>query len=275
MFRAIHILTFCADDLPKLGEDDVTQLLVTGMMIALAGFLVLMPAWVLDPRTLDGAAIWTKPQKFNISLALHFATLALLAQQLPEQIRAGRVMRVTTYALLCAFLVETLYIIIQAARGTRSHYNFDTPIEGMIYAAMGVGAVAITGTALVLAIQIARYGDRSRRGLWLGSVIGLSLGFAATLFFTSFLTEGRYVGAPLEGGGAVIPILGWSLEYGDLRPAHFVALHIMQIVPLLGWLSDRRGWNPVIVVICGAQSLLGLATFFLLRALAGQPILTL
>lgn len=273
MFRAIHIPTFCADALPKLGEDDVTQLLVTGMMIALAGFLVLMPAWVLDPRTLDGAAIWTKPQKFNISLALHFATLALLAQQLPEQIRTGRVMRVTTYALLCAFLVETLYIIIQAARGTRSHYNFDTHIEGMIYAAMGVGAVVITGAALVLAIQIARYGDRSRRGLWLGSVIGLSLGFAATLFFTSFLTEGRYVGAPSEGGGAVIPILGWSLEYGDLRPAHFVALHIMQIVPLLGWLSDRRGWNPVIVVICGAQTLLGLATFFLLRALAGQPIL--
>lgn len=253
-------------------DDHVTQMLVTGMVVSLAAFLVLIPAWVMDPRTLDNAAIWTKPQKFNISLALHFGTLALLAQLLPREVRSGRIMTIATYALSGAFLVETIYIIIQAARGTRSHFNFDTPLEGMIYAAMGVGAVIITGAALVLAIQVARKGDRSRRGLWLGTVVGLSAGFVATLFFTCFLTEGRYVGAPLEGGGPVVPFFGWSREYGDLRPAHFVALHIMQLVPLVGWMADRRGWNPVLAVVCTTQALLGLAAFLLLQALAGKPI---
>jgi len=258
--------------LGSLGDDPVTQTLVTGMTLAMATFLILIPAWLTDTRMLDNAAIWTKPQKFNLSLALHFATLAVLAQLLPTAVRSGRAMSIATYLMSGAFVLETLYIITQAARGTRSHFNFGTPFESALYAAMGIGAVLIIGAALVLAIQIARKGDRTRRGLWLGSVVGLSVGFFATLFFTSYLSEGRFVGAPLEGGGATLPLLGWSLEHGDLRPSHFVSLHIMQLVPFAGWLADKRGWNPLLVVLTSTALLLALASALLVQALAGQPI---
>lgn len=257
----------------KLDTDIVTRLYFACAAFCVAVFLALVPAWMLDQRMLDNAAIWTKPQKFNLSLALHFATLLVLSQLLPRAVRSGRVMVIAAYAAASALLFETIYIGLQAARGTRSHYNADTPLEDILYAAMGVGAVILIAAALVLAIQIWRHGERSRKGLWLGSVVGLSSGFVATLAFTATLSSvGRYVGAPLEGGGEVIPLLGWSREYGDLRPAHFVALHLMQTIPLIGWLADRRGWNPVWSVFGALIVQILLACALFAQAMAGRPL---
>ena len=108
--------------------------------------------------------------------------------------------------------------------------------------------------------------------MWLGAVVGLSAAFVSTLYFGFEMSNSsRYVGATLEGGGATVPFFGWSREYGDLRPAHFVSLHLMQSVPLAGWLADRRGWNAKWVVggVTAAQLALAIALF--VQAKAGQP----
>jgi hypothetical protein len=84
---------------------------------------------------------------------------------------------------------------------------------------------------------------------------------------------GHFVGVPGAGAGT-LPVFGWSTAVGDLRPAHFLALHAMQAIPLLGWLADRRGWRTAVV---GASALgygvLTLAVFA--QALAGRPLIAL
>ena len=255
-----------------LGRDHMTRLNISLALLMAASFVVFLPAMLLDPRMLDSAQVWVKPQKFNISLALHFFTIALLAQQVPTKIRTGPVLMVFSYLAAIALVFEYVWVAVQAAQAKRSHFNFDTQFEALMYAAMGIGAVLLMTIAMALAVQIWRKGDRSRFGLWLGSVVGLSLAFVSTLYFGFEMSStSRYVGASLEGGGATVPFFGWSREYGDLRPAHFVSLHLMQTAPLAGWLADRQGWNAKIAVgaVVVVQLALAFALFF--QAKAGQP----
>ena len=181
--------------LPKLEDDRFTQLMMGTGLFLLAAFIVFIPVWLLDPRILDSAAIWTKPQKFNISLALHFVTLAVLAHQIPRDTRTGPVLIGFGYLAVISVVFEFVYLSVQAARGTRSHFNSDTAFEQIMYAVMGVGAFFMVLAAFVLAIQIWRKGDRSNRGLWLGSIIGLTTGFIITLVMAGHMSNiGRFVG---------------------------------------------------------------------------------
>lgn len=253
-------------------NDHATRLNLTLAIFMIASFVVFTPAWLMDTRVLDSAAVWTKPQKFNVSLALHFFTIAALLQLVPRDVRNGPTLLIFSYLAAAALVFEYVWVTLQAGQAKRSHFNFDSAFEAMMYAAMGIGAFFLMTIAIALAVQIWRKGDRARQGLWLGAIVGLSLSFFATLYFGfTMSSSGRYVGASLEGGGAVVPFFGWSREYGDLRPAHFVSLHLMQTVPFAGWLADRRGWNakPVVGGVALVQIALATALFF--QAQAGKP----
>lgn len=256
----------------RIENDHVTRLHLTLAIFMFASFLVFIPAWLMDTRILDSAAVWTKPQKFNISLGLHFLTIAVLLQQVPRETRTGPVLLIFSYLAAVGLIFEYVWVTIKAAQADRSHFNFDTGFESLMYALMGLGAFFLMTIAMALAVQVWRKGDRTRRGLWLGTITGLTIAFFATLYFGFTISStSRYVGAPLEGGGATVPFFGWSREYGDLRPAHFVSLHMMQTVPFAGWLADRYGWNAVAVVlgVCAVQ--IGVAAALFAQALSGQP----
>jgi hypothetical protein len=82
------------------------------------------------------------------------------------------------------------------------------------------------------------------------------------------------VGVP-SAGAAEIPLLGWSGQVGDLRPAHFLALHAMQVLPLLGWWLDRRGQpaRKTVWTVAAVYAALTLAVF--VQALMGLPLVRL
>lgn len=258
--------------LPSMASDHTTRLLLSLGLLMAASFIVFLPAMLIDPRMLDSAGVWIKPQKFNISLSLHFFTLAVLLQLVPRDVRTGPVLVGFSYLAGFALLLEYVWVSVQAAQAKRSHFNYETQLEALMYAAMGVGAVLLMTVALALAVQIWRKGNRSRYGLWLGAIVGLTAAFFSTLYIGFEMSStSRYVGAQLEGGGEVVPFFGWSREYGDLRPAHFVSLHLMQTVPLAGWLADRQRWNARLVVGAVTVLQLGLAIALFVQAKAGQP----
>jgi hypothetical protein len=247
---------------------------LTGFSLAL--LLGFAAAGGLDARTLDGADVWLKPGKFALSFVVLYATMALVAERLSAAVREGRVMRITLAVMTIATAGEMAYIAGQAGRGVHSHFSVQTPFTALMYTLMGIGAVALVlgiGVVGVLAWRdrAARFGPALRLGVGLGFVLSAGLTFVIAGYLGG--NGSHFVGTPSPGAAAV-PWLGWSLEVGDLRPAHFLALHAMQALPLLGLWLDRRGgaqrW-----MWAAAAAYAGVTAAVFLQALAGLPLVRL
>ena len=258
---------------PYLENDHITRIWVAGSLLMIAFAVIIVPALIADTRTLNGVNVWYKPLKFSLSLALHFITLAILAQQLPRKYRAGITMSIVGYAAIAAMLFEQVYITVQAARGRRSHFNFETQFEASMYALMGVGAVLLVLVAFVLGIMIWRKAEANSSGYRLGSILGLLLGSTLTLVVASYMSSssGHWVGEATSDVGGV-PIFGWSREVGDLRVSHFFATHIIQTLPMLGLAMDRLNWRPRSTVWVAAVVQVALVAGLFVQAVSGRPV---
>ena len=225
----------------------------------------------LDPRLLLGAPVWLKPAKFAISLAIYDLTLAWIYGYITVWPRTMRLMAWITVAMTA---VEMLAICGQAARGITSHYNMATPLDAAIFAAMG-GTIAFAWVAsVVMAVALIRQrfanqvlGNALRCGLVL-TVLGSASG-GMMLRPTRWNPVGAHtVGAP--DGGPGMPVTNWSRDHGDLRIPHFVGLHGIQAMPLLGlWLvragiAERRALR---IVWVAALSYLALYVILLTQAM--------
>lgn len=254
------------------------------MLVFLVPALVLQP---IDPRLLNEISVWVKPAKFALSLALHYATLAWAIGLLAPAWRQGDYMRRSFLLSLCAGFFEIAYISLQAARGRASHFNEATTAEMVLYSVMGVGAVILVVQSFDLGRHILKSPRRELdAGVRLGAGLGLTLGSVATLVTAGIMgsgavpaalgyPEGHWVGGTLSDAGG-LPLLGWSTSGGDLRVPHFFSTHIMQVLPLLGWLADR--WRPGQargLELAGAALLLAVVIATSVQAGLGQPFLRL
>lgn len=241
----------------------------------------LVPVTILalaaDERVLNNINLWIKPLKFELSGLLHVVTLAVLVPLIDPRVREWLTTRMTCWAVAVCTFGEVAYIALQAGRGRHSHFNLQTPIEAVMYSVMGIGAVTmIAGAVVIGALILARPREGLGQGLKWGAGLGLILGFIATLIVAGYLggNGGHWVGVPSQGDVQGLPIVGWSTEVGDLRVPHFFALHMMQALPVLGWLIDRYRPGLALPTVATA-SLAGIAitaTTFA-QALAGKPFL--
>lgn len=212
----------------------------------------------LDDRLLRGVNVWVKPLKFMASIALFSASTAWFAGLLPQAVREGRVMRGLVWTLIGAGGFEAGYITLQAALGQASHYNLADLPHMLLYQAMGLGALAMTATQPVLAwLVLRRVPQRTvwREGVMLGLVLTFVLGAGA----------GGLLGGLPPPAGAGLPVLGWHWG-GDLRPAHFIGMHVQQLLPLAAWAwrdapvatGRRRVWALAAVCVLAWAAALAL-----------------
>lgn len=245
---------------------------------------------VLDPRMITGARAWLKPFKFAISTAIYSLTLSWIFTFLPDWRRVRRVVGWTT-ALI--FVLEVAIIDAQAWRGTTSHFNVSTKGNAALFFTMG-GAIllqTLVSAAAAVALWRQSFEDRAlgwalRLGMTL-TIAGALIGPVMTRPTAAQLANARAggqmttVGAHAVGGldgGPGVPVTGWSREYGDLRVPHFLGLHAMQALALIG-IAVRRWRRPeavrVRVVFAAATSYAALFLLLLQEALRGQSVAAL
>lgn len=244
--------------------------------LSLALAVLYLPGLLLDARMVDGAGAWVKPMKFAISFIVFSATLALITARMSAAAREGFWMRAAGVAIALGFVGEMAYMSVQAGLGEASHFNVGTPYHAAMYTLMAAGA---TGIMLgVAVIGICFWHDAQARagaGLRLGVAVGLAGSTVLTLITAFHLggNGGHFVGVP-SADAAVLPLFGWSMEVGDLRPAHFLALHMMQAIPLLGLALDRMApQRAQMGVLAGSMMWMGLTFAVFAQAVLGLPLI--
>ncbi|MCP4892790.1 MAG: hypothetical protein GY911_03135, partial [Actinomycetales bacterium] len=172
-------------------------------LAAAAVFLLLMP---VDDTFVLGVDRWVKPAKFGFSVGLYLWTVAWFLPSLRVGRRAISAIGWTIAALM---FLENLLIFTQAIRGTRSHFNFDTPLDGTIFGWMGILVLLNTVMLVVLTtLFVFRAADGPRPWIWsirIGLFI-LLLGSGVGGFMIS--NGGHSVGA--EDGGPGLPVVHWN-----------------------------------------------------------------
>ena len=257
----------------------VGLLMIGVLMAALAGV-------ALDPRTIGAAPAWLKPAKFGASMAIYSLTLAWLFRYVSGWRRMRRIVSWTTVSV---FVVEIAIISLQAWRGTTSHFNVGTPLDGALFGVMGIAIFLQTAVSIAVAVALwrERFSDPAlawalRLGMIL-TIVGAATGGLMTRPTAGQLAAARAGhGLPLTGahtvgapdGGVGLPGTGWSMDHGDLRIPHFVGLHAIQAFGLMTLLigTHRTSARRVRLVLTAATSYAALFAILLWQAFRGQSI---
>jgi hypothetical protein len=209
-------------------------LLVAGAahLIGVAVALILM---AVDGRQILGINPWIKPAKFLLSIGIYLVTFAWMVPRVRGYARSRQAI---AWGVLIAMTAEMVLIALQAARGTTSHFNVQSPFDAAVFQTMGIMIAINTALAAWLLVLFLRAPEPMPPAVLSGIRLGLLLFIIGGLEGGMMVAAGAHaVGVP--DGGPGLPFVNWSTEGGDLRAAHFVGLHALQVLPILGWFLSR------------------------------------
>jgi hypothetical protein len=232
-----------------------TLRVAAAMLLSLAVCVALL---ALDARALDnGDPVWLKPIRFSLAFAVHLLTMAWLARlgrAVDEPLH--RAFAAGLWLQIAAAVVEWLCIAVQAARGVHSHFNYATPFDHAVFTVMGWGTAVLLAGMVACAWGVARsHAHPLLKRLLLGAQALAVLGALAGVLMVMPTAEQRllldqgqrlaWIGGTTVGvpSGHSLPFFHWDLSAGDWRAVHFVGLHALQALPLLGGLNQRAGYT--------------------------------
>jgi hypothetical protein len=259
--------------------------LAWGGAIMLFASLITLGLSVFDHRLFQGVSVWHKPWKFQISTVLYWWSLAWFISYFgtTEQFSLSR--RFIVWMSLIAGLFEVVYISWQGAFGLASHYNTSSPFYGAMYTAMAVFAVLLTSTSGVLGYTVLRAHSQTyatsvalRHAIGWGLIISSVLGIVTGAILGGRTNSGGHWVGGTTNDALGLMVLNWSRDGGDLRVAHFFALHAMQILPVMAVLficltpnmSPNTSKRFIWLLAAGYA---GFCIFTLKQALSGTPFL--
>ncbi len=259
--------------LSRLSRDEPVWTATALALLALA--LPSAFAALVDPRLTNDIAVWTKPLKFQVSLAVYLLTLAFFARYLPTGVTSTRWYRFYALAVAAAIGLEVAWVMGAAILGTPAHFNQSAAGEA-IYMLMGALATLLTSASAVYAFQIARNGETGLSpAVKSGIVWGLALTLPLTLVTAGTMSsfEGHWVGG-MRSDSAGLAVFGWARDGGDLRVAHFFSTHAMHFLPVFGLASAAVfGASRRLPVRVAAVAFVLFVSAVFAQALMGRPFL--
>ena len=210
-----------------------------------------------------GVNAWYKPFKFAFSTLTFAWAMAWYCSYLPN-FNAS----IFNWTVIILLGFEIAYIALQAGRGQLSHYNQSTPVYAALFSMMALAASAVTiYTAYVGYLFFSNsFPELPTYYVW---AIRLSIVLFVIFSFEGFAMGSRLshtVGAANDNSNLLI--VGWSKTFGDLRVAHFIGMHALQIIPIVSYYLLKN--TKLTIALAIGYGFLALLT--LIQALKGKPL---
>ncbi|MEE9373085.1 MAG: hypothetical protein V3V00_08540 [Saprospiraceae bacterium] len=244
----------------------------SGLFTLIVGVLLLFPM-AIDDRLIMGINPWIKPIKFCLSITIFVWTVAWLLEYFPKTLLWRKIISKTVFVTM---LIEILIIIIQAGRGTTSHYNFTTQLNGALFGIMGI-MIALVTLAIMGLFFLFIFKKVNLDRVYLNAIrIGIAI-FLLASYVGSIMISNEAHTVGVKDGGPGLPFVNWSTIGGDLRIAHFLGLHAIQIFPLFAyWMIKKTGIKMkerMVALLIFTILFLSVLAFIFFQAQEGKPLL--
>lgn len=203
-------------------------LFLTGALLVATG-LVHLGVFLVDGGPWGGPVSWRKPATFGISFGVTALAVAWIAGFLGLSRRTGWLL---LGGLGGASALEVAWVALQAWRGVPSHFAGEG-VDGALFIAAGI-SIAVVGAILVAVTVVAFRRPIAPAGMALAIRVGLVL-----------LLVGQALGGAIIANGTVIDRPPTEVDLavfgaaGAMKVPHAVALHAVQVLPVLAWLLGR------------------------------------
>lgn len=242
-----------------------------GLIHFVLGFLLFVPLMV-DSREVMGINTWIKPIKFSFSIAIYAWTFAWILFDLPD---SKKWITRLSWTIAISMLIEISILLYQASRAVQSHFNMETDLDALLFAGMGI-LIGINTIAIIITFILYLFKKPNLDKTYL---------LAIRLAFVVFLI-GNWVGGVMisneahsvgvADGGDGLPFVNWSTLGGDLRIAHFLGLHAIQLIPLFSFfLYKKTRLSPNVRYILTALFAVaygGVVSYLYMQASDGVPL---
>jgi len=207
---------------------------------------------------------WYKPFKFAFSTFLFAWAMAWYCYYLPNFNT-----NLFNWSVIILLGFEIFYITFQASKGQLSHFNVSTPVYSGLYSMMALAASAITLYTAYIGLLFFKNSFTELPNYYVWAIR------LAIIIFVIFSFEGFAMGSRLNHSVGALNdnsnwfVFGWSKTVGDLRVAHFIGMHALQVLPILSYYILK---NTKLTV--GLSFMYGvLALLTLIQAFQGKPLI--
>ena len=271
-------------------KDPIQKDLWIGFYFSFLCLLVSILGLIIDDRILQYVPIWLKPFKFSVSSVIFIGSILYFLKYISNQKFIYLTNKIVSYGLM----IELLIIFFQAYRGKMSHFNNQTFEDFILFQIMAITIVCVWLGFGVYAWKLFKSTENGNdlvfKGIQVGAIITfLTMPFAFTMpqpsktqlqeIIKNKSQIGLVVGSHTveeKDPSQTYPLTGWAKTGGDLRIAHFLGLHALQILPILAFLLTGINFT-----ISNKKRILSTTGFFylllvvvvLVQALKGIPII--
>jgi len=214
-----------------------------------------------------GINAWIKPFKFFLSSWIFVWTMGWILFYIQDTQKVS----LYNWVVIVVLSFENIYIAIKAAKGQLSHFNISSPFNSIMFSLMGIAISIMTLWTGYIGVL---FFTNSFPTLPPAYLLGLRLGI---VFFVVFAFQGGVMGQKLAhtvgaiDGGTGLPLTNWSTQHGDLRIAHFIGMHALQIIPLCSYYITTNIWATAIFGLVYVV----VTTYLFVQALRGKPLIKL